>query len=125
MPDRVEARRCVGGDDPAVAVSNDHGWLVARGQQLADGGDIIGQPRSQGAGRLTRLAAARQRGRLAGDTLLGQQLTGSVPPPRSVLHACPVHKNDPHLDLPVSLQMSTRNGRRTVRYVKNMTTWAG
>src|SRR6516165_550680 len=102
MSDDVEARRCVGGDDPAVAMSNDHGWLVARGQNLADGGDILGQPRPRGAGRLTRLTAARQRGRLAGDTILGQQLTGSVPPPRSVLDACPVHEDHPHLDLPVS-----------------------
>ena len=44
--------------------------------------DVLAQPRSPRIGRLTRLAAARQAGRLAGDVLLGQQLSSPVPPPR-------------------------------------------
>lgn len=99
MAHGVEARRCLGGDDPAVAMSNHDGRLVARGQDLPDGGDIVGQPRSSCAGRLTHLTAAREGRRLAGDAPLGQQLSGAVPPPRSIFDACPVHENDPHHDL--------------------------
>src|SRR5437588_869624 len=87
------------GDDPAVAVGDHDGRLVVRSQYLPERGDILGQPGSSRARRLTRLAATWQGRRLAGDTPLSQQLTGSVPPPRSVLDACPVHENDPHHDL--------------------------
>ena len=102
MAHRLDARRCFRGDDPAVAVGDYHGRLVAGGKDVPDRGDVLGQPGSSRIRRLTRLAATRQGGRLAGEALLCQQLTGPVPPPRSVLHACPVHENDPHHDLLVA-----------------------
>src|ERR1019366_2771558 len=95
----ADARSCLRGDDPAVTMGDHDGWLVTRSQYLPDRSDILGQPRSSRTRRLTRLAAARQGGRLAGDAPLGQQLTSSMPPPRSVLDACPMHENDPHHDL--------------------------
>ena len=82
--------------DPAVAVGDDDGRLVARRQDVPDRGDVLRQAGPGRVRRLVRLAAARQRGRLAGDAPLGQQRTRRVPPPRSVLHAGPVHENDPH-----------------------------
>ncbi len=89
----VDARSCLRGDDPAVTMGDHDGWLFTRSQYLPDRGDILGQPRSFSTSRLTRLAAARQGGCLAGDAPLGQQLTSSMPPPRSILDACPMHKN--------------------------------
>ena len=98
MAHGVDARSCLGGDDSAVAVGDYDGRLFARGQDLPDRGDILGQPGSLRTRRLTRLATAGQDGRVAGDSPLGQQLTGSMPPPRSVLDACPMHEHDPHHD---------------------------
>src|SRR6476646_2339749 len=99
MAHGVDARSCLRGDDATVAVGDYDGRLIARGQDLPDRGDILGQPGSLRTRRLTSLATAGQGGRLAGDAALVQQLTGSVPPPRSVLDACPMHENDPHHDL--------------------------
>jgi hypothetical protein len=53
-------------------VSDYDGRLIARGQDLPDRGDILVQPRSVRTRQLTRLAAAGQGGRLAGDAPLGQ-----------------------------------------------------
>ena len=99
MAHGVDTRRCFRGDDAAVAVGDHDGRLIARRQHFPDRGDVLDQPRSLRTGRLTRLAAARQGGRLAGDVPLGEQLSGPVPPPRPVLDACPMHENDSHHDL--------------------------
>jgi hypothetical protein len=99
MAHGIDARSRLRGDDAAVAVGDHHGRLIARDQDLPDRGDILGQPGSLRTRPLTRLATAGQNGRLAGDAQLGQQLTGSMPPPRSVLDARPMHENDPHQDL--------------------------
>ena len=100
----------------------DHdGRLVARRQHVPDRGDVLGQPRSSRTGRLTRLAAARQGGRLAGDAPLGQQLSGPVPPPRPVLARTPRARRRPSSRPPRPVRLLSNDSRRTDRYVK---TWA-
>ena len=85
------------GHDPAVAVGDHHG-LAAGSQHIPDRGDILGQPGALLTHRLPRLAAAGEKRRLASDPLVGQEVAGSVPPPRSVPDACPVYEHNPHHD---------------------------
>ena len=42
---------CLGGDDPPVAVGDDYGRFIAVLQDLPDCRDVLGQPRTTGAGR--------------------------------------------------------------------------
>ena len=111
MAHRPDARGGLRGDDAAVAVRDRDRRLIARRQHLPDGGDVLDQPRSVGARRLTRLAAARQERRLARHAPLGQQLGSPVPPPRPVLHTCPKHENDSHQDLLVCFDRLSGNSR--------------
>jgi hypothetical protein len=66
---------------------------------VPEGGDVVRRPGAFRIRRLARFATTRQGGRLAGDAPLGQQLTGRVPPPGSVLHARPVHETTLDRDL--------------------------
>src|SRR5262249_8213587 len=116
---RLDARRRLGGDDAAVAVSHDHGRLVPLGQGSAHRGDVLGQPGTLRSGRPAALAAARQRRGNAADAALLQGRGGPVPPPRSVANARPVHKDNTHLFLlDPGVPATWINGRRTVSYVK-------
>ena len=60
MADRVDARRCLGGDDAAVAVSDDDGRLIARGQDCRTAATSSASP------GLARPAARRSRHSWAG-----------------------------------------------------------
>ena len=53
MAHGVDARGGLRGDDPPVAVGDHDGRLIARGQDLPDRGDILGQPGSLRTHRLT------------------------------------------------------------------------
>ena len=117
MAHGLEARGRLRGDDPAVAVGDHHGRLFARGQDVPDRGDILGQPGPCRIRRHTRLAATRQ------------GVMSPPPRPRSA-SSSPVrcHHHDPSFThapctkTPPQSSLS-RNVRRTDRYVKICGGW--
>ena len=106
LPEVGQSLSSFGGEEPApfLDIDPEGGTFTVRPDALA--GTFL-QDCDPWIQRQATDKTARQSGRLAGEALLSQQLTGSVPPPRSVLHACPVDENDSHTDLLVVIRSST------------------
>jgi len=96
---RVDARGRLGDHDPAVAVRDYDGRLVAARQDPADRRDVLGQPGTARTSGGPRLPAARKGRCHAGHVLRLQQLSRAVPPPRPVLHERALHEDPPSLSL--------------------------
>jgi hypothetical protein len=88
MAHSLDARRCLRGDDPAVAVGDHHGRLVARGQGVPDRGDVAFGRAAAGA-RLHPQPAALRAGESdppggAGGSLAGRAAALHVVAPSDV-----------------------------------------